>query len=92
MPHKKDQGWTDASESLPPDSGLYLCLCCFRPVSGDPSPPVLFPDVQRFLPDATPPRFAAESLHGVRVRFWMPIPPAPISLYLERPESSAYPP
>ena len=53
--------------------------------------PALFPDVQRFLPDEDPPRFAMETVHGLRVRYWMPIPPLPIPIYIEREDSYLFP-
>jgi hypothetical protein len=88
---KDKSPWHDVTESLPPSPGLYFCLVCFRPIAGDKASPVLFPDVQRFLPDEDPPRFSGETLHGLRVRYWMPIPPLAVPLYLERPESSLFP-
>lgn len=50
--------WHDAAVTLPSGPGLYLCMCCFRPVAGDSSPPVLFPDIQNFLSNESPPRFS----------------------------------
>lgn len=88
---KDESPWHDVTESLPTSPGLYFCLSCFRPVAGDPVSPALFPDVQRFLPDEDPPRFAAETVHGLRVRYWMPIPPLPIPMYLERLDADLFP-
>lgn len=88
---KDDSPWRDVTESLPSSAGLYFCLSCFRPIAGDRASPVLFPDVQRFLPDETPPRFSGETLHGLRVRYWMPVPPLPIPMYLERLDADLFP-
>lgn len=68
--------WRSVNVALPQETGLYLCLCQY-PFPGDGPDVGLFPEILAYKSmDGDTPVFRVPD--GVRVKYWMPIPPCPL--------------